>query len=302
MKGREYEHFVFEKFKRLFADSIVTQNDHIRGHMSGLEREIDVSVRTTVGAEQFLYIAQCKDWKSPVDIKVLGEFSAVIQDVKAAKGFLLCTSGFARSNHNYALGLGIELLTIEDIRSDKWNTEVQIPFVYIRKTNNFMVDLGIAANQALVDKNRNRSLQLALTHGTLLTDNGGAAVTTFEDYVDRSIEALGQRLVIGQGQDFRRPNLHVLLADVWVPCDEFVFTLLSITKKYYLKYLQPDEYSHLRDHVRDTTLPLRVLLKRIGVAFDDSFVELPGDRPPVITGLYFEVEEWTPVEQALKNN
>ena len=29
--------------KRLFADCIVTKNDHIRGHLSGLDREIDVS-------------------------------------------------------------------------------------------------------------------------------------------------------------------------------------------------------------------------------------------------------------------
>lgn len=61
MKGSEYEHFVFEKFKRLFADSVVTKNDHIRGSLSGLDREIDVSVRMTVRSEKLLYIAQCKD-------------------------------------------------------------------------------------------------------------------------------------------------------------------------------------------------------------------------------------------------
>jgi hypothetical protein len=74
--------------------------------------------------------------------------------------------------------------------------------------------------------------------------------------------------------------------------------VLSITKKYYLKYLTPDEYSHLRDHVRETTLPLHLVLKNVGIAFDGSFVELPGDKPPVIPGLFLEVEEWTPVEQA----
>jgi len=112
MKGREYEQFVFDKFERLFADSIVTKNVHIYGQLSGLDREIDVSVRITVGDVHLLYVVQCKDWKSPVDIRTLGEFSAVIQDVKAAKGFLLCTSGFAKSNYQYALTLGIELITI----------------------------------------------------------------------------------------------------------------------------------------------------------------------------------------------
>ena len=93
----------------------MTKNDHISGHLSGLNREIDVSVRLVASDVKLLYIAQYKDWKTPVDIKVLGEFSSVIQDVKVAKGFLLCTSGFAKSNYQYALTLGIELVTIEDI-------------------------------------------------------------------------------------------------------------------------------------------------------------------------------------------
>lgn len=298
MKGSEYEQFVFDKLKRLFADSIVTKNDHIRGHLSGLDREIDVSVRMTAGNVHLLYIAQCKDWKTPVDIKVLGEFSAVIQDVQAAKGFLLCSSGFAKSNHQYALTLGIELVTIEDIKSDKWTTDVQIPFVYIRKNNNFRVELEITANEALIEKNRDKDLLITLTTGTPLTEDDGITTIRFQDYINNSIQAIESTLVIGAERDIRRPNLHILVAGVWAPCSEFSFVLLSITKKYYLKYLTPDEYSHLRDHVRGTTLPLHFVLTNVGMTFDDTFVELPDEKPPIIPGLFLEVEEWTSAEQA----
>jgi len=298
MKGREYEQFVFDKFERLFADSIVTKNDHIHGQFSGLDREIDVSVRITVGDVHLLYVVQCKDWKSPVDIRTLGEFSAVIQDVKAAKGFLLCTSGFAKSNYQYALTLGIELITIEDIRSERWRTDARIPFVYIRKNNNFQVALGISANEALVEKNRDHELLITLTTGTLLTEDGGTTAIRFQDYVDNNVRAIESTLAIGAVRDIRRPNLHIHIADVWVPCSEFTFTLLSVSKKYYLKYLTPDEYSQLRDHVRGMTLPLHLVLKNVGMKFDESFVELPDDRPPVFPGLFLEVEEWTPAEQA----
>jgi hypothetical protein len=298
MKGSEYEQFVFHKFVRLFADSIVTKNDHIRGQLSGLDREIDVSVRITVGDVHLLYVVQCKDWKSPVDIKALGEFSAVIQDVKAAKGFLLCTSGFAKSNYQYALTLGIELITIEDIRSERWRTDARIPFVYIRKNNNFQVALGISANEALVEKNRDHELLITLTTGTLLTEDGGTTAIRFQDYIDNNVRAIESTLAIGAARDISRPNLHIHIADVWAPCSEFTFTLLSVTKKYYLKYVTPDEYSQLRDHVRGTTLPLHLLLKNVGMTFDESFVELPDDRPPVFPGLFLEVEEWTHAEQA----
>src|SRR4029077_3068862 len=116
--GSDYERFVFEKFRRLFPDAQVTLNDKIPGKQSGLLREIDISIKMTVGDTEIVYIVQCKDrGKRPADILILGEFSSVIKDVGATKGFLICTSGFAKSNYKYARTLGIELLTVEDIKS-----------------------------------------------------------------------------------------------------------------------------------------------------------------------------------------
>lgn len=290
MKGSEYEQFVFEKFKRLFADGIVTKNDHICGHLSGLNREIDVSVRQIVDDVNLLYIAQCKDWKTPVDIKVLGEFSAVIQDVKAAKGFLLCTSGFAKSNHQYALTLGIELVTIEDIKSDKWHAKVQIPFLYIQNNNNFKIHFGFTCTEALVEKNRDKELIIELTTGTLLSENNGATTMRYQDYLRTRIQEIAP-IPLGIKKDFCRPNLQFRLLDIWVPCNKFSYITLSIAKKYYLKYLTPDEYSHIKDHVRNTTFPLHLELRNIGMVLDSTFVELTEDKPPVFLGLYIEAEE-----------
>lgn len=82
--GKAYERFVYDKFRRLFKDCTVTLNDKILGRESGLEREIDVSIRATVGSSRLLYIVQCKDRATrPADILILGEFSSVIKDVGA---------------------------------------------------------------------------------------------------------------------------------------------------------------------------------------------------------------------------
>ena len=70
--------------------------------------------------------------------------------------------------------------------------------------------------------------------------------------------------------------------------------------QHYLKYLTPDEYSHLRDHIKKTTLPLHVVLKKVNIALDESFVELHDDKPPVFSGLYLQFEEWTEVEIAME--
>lgn len=128
-KGGEFEQFVYEKAKRLFVDSVVKLNDKIVGQESGLEREIDVLIRTPLGDDEVLYTVSCKDRaKRPADIVILGEFSAVIRDVGAARGILICTSGFAKTNYQYARTLGIELFTVEDIRSKRWKVDIQVPF------------------------------------------------------------------------------------------------------------------------------------------------------------------------------
>src|SRR5436190_18383055 len=107
-QGEEYERFVYQKLKRFFLDFDVTHNDQIEGKQSGLYRQIDISIRGKVGDVDLLYIVQCKDYRThPADIKTIGEFSSVIKDVEASKGFLVCTSGFARSNRQYAKTLGI---------------------------------------------------------------------------------------------------------------------------------------------------------------------------------------------------
>lgn len=300
MRGSEYEQFAYEKFRQLFPNATVTKNDYIHGSLSDLDREIDVSIKITVESQQFLYIVQCKDWKKPVDIKVLGEFSAVIQDVQASKGFLLCTSGFARSNHKYALTLGIELITIEDIKSDKWTTDIRIPVVYIRKINDYESTYELIVNEALAAKNRNMDLHFPLNG--LFTDDGGKTTIHHLEYLNKCIDSLEASSVIGVRQDIYRPDLHFMIADVWVPCGSFSFTLLSITKKYFLKYVTPEEYSQLRDHIRRIIYPLHITIKNADIQFDESFIEVPNDKPPVIVGLFLEIEERTLAEEAQKHS
>ena len=64
MKGNEYEQFAFDKFKQLFPNATVTKNDYIRGSLSDLDREIDVSIKMTVESQHLLYIV-CLLYTSP---------------------------------------------------------------------------------------------------------------------------------------------------------------------------------------------------------------------------------------------
>jgi Restriction endonuclease len=296
--GREYEQFVYDKLRRLFVDSRVTPNDKIMGIESGIEREIDISIKTAVGAEELLYIVQCKDRrKRPADIVILGEFSSVIRDVRAAKGFLLCTSGFARSNHQYARELGIELVTVEDINSETWKADVEIPLVYVRKMIDYLINAAVVANEELVEKNRDQDLVIHFDVSSAVSTAGGQTFAPISDYIAAWLETSGTEVTADSRCDLSQPNLRIKLADVWLECSALVVTF-SVARRVYLKYLTPEQYSHIRDHVRDTTLPLHVVLSGTFPILDDTFVEVAGGEVPVFPSLYAKVEEWTDIEKA----
>jgi hypothetical protein len=295
-QGSEYERFVYEKFRRFFADSKVTLNDRILGKQSSLLREIDISIRINISGEEVLYIVQCKDrGKRPADILILGEFSSVIRDVEAAKGFLICTSGFAKSNHQYAESLGIELLTVEDIESNRWHADVQIPLIYIKKTTKYYIDGAIVVNDELAAKNRDRELVVKFDIDNKITFDNGATSTTIKDHVQTLIARAGAFLKEVVDFDLWRPGIRLNFAGVWVECSELRINL-TITRKYYLKYLTPDQYSQIRDHRRDITLPVHVSVGGPS-QLDDSFIEV-SPTAPVKAVIIATIEEWTDIERA----
>jgi hypothetical protein len=296
--GSDYESFVYNKFQRLFSDAQVTLNDRIPGRQSGLRREIDISIRMNVGDAEILYIVQCKDrGKRPADIQVLGEFSSVIKDVGAAKGFLICTSGFAKTNYQYARTLGIELLTVEGIESDRWHTDVQIPLIYIKKTTNYKLDAVVVANEALVAKNRTQAIPVNLDINVAqISFDLGATGTTIAKYLRSWIAKAGSFLGDTVDLDLMQPGLRLKVTAIWQAC-EYLRINLTIDRKYYLKYLTPTEYSQVQDHLRDAVLPLHLKLSGPG-QLDDSFIQIPSADFPVQAPFFVMIEEWTDIERA----
>jgi hypothetical protein len=250
--GAEYERFVYERMRRFFPDAQVKLNDRIVGRHSGIEREIDVSIRLVEQDQELLYIIQCKDWASRVDVNTLGAFSAVMQDVGASKGYLVCTSGFYESNHRYALSRGIELVTIEDINSSKWRVDVQIPLLYIRKWTNWRLETRIRPNAKLVELNRDRELQVQINMSTLVRV-GESAPITLEQYIAQRLPSPGE----GASNDLTEPALRMIIAGVWVDCSHLSVSFRT-DRKYYLKYLKPDEYTQIRDHIAGNAMAIGV--------------------------------------------
>jgi hypothetical protein len=115
-------------------DAAVKWNDSIYGHESETQRQIDVSVRWSAYDREFLTIIDAKDHTEAADVNVIGAFSAVVRDVRATTGILVCNAGFTQAAHVYARNLGIHLLGLHDAQSSDWRFQVRVPLLWIDKS------------------------------------------------------------------------------------------------------------------------------------------------------------------------
>lgn len=288
-QGKEYEIFIYEKFKDFFADFTVTLNDKILGKQSNIKREIDVSVKGNVNGIDLLYLVQCKDFKTkPADVKIIGEFSSVIKDLNASKGFLICTSGFTKTIHDYAKNLGIELITIEDINSKKWKAEIEIPIIYIWKKLKINYSPQIKITPELAERNKT-DIIITQKDFEFVSVDGGVTEIRIIDYLNDKIENEKIDITKVSSLTLDNPNLQLKFVGFWVPV---ILTINFITGEiFYLKFIKPEEYSQMINHLTKEILPLKVGINTSHFKFDESFIEINKDDSPITSTVIIEIEE-----------
>jgi hypothetical protein len=109
----------------------VTWNDHLPGQESETDRQIDVSIRWCDGDREYMTIVQTKDWSTPADLVAVGEFAAVVEDVRATRGIMVCRSGFTEKAKTYGRNKGIGLYNLHDAESQDWRLELTIPLLWV---------------------------------------------------------------------------------------------------------------------------------------------------------------------------
>jgi hypothetical protein len=69
----------------LAPNAIVTHDDKILGVCTKIERQIDVSIRTSVGGHELLIVVQAKALARPAVVNVVGEFLSVVKGIRSTK-------------------------------------------------------------------------------------------------------------------------------------------------------------------------------------------------------------------------
>jgi len=125
----QLEQLVQKIQKQLAPQAEVLHNVKMHGRLSGKGRQVDVLVREKVGQYDINIIIECKDYKRPIDVKGVEEFSGLLNDVGAQKGVLVCPAGFSKTAKGRAKGLQIDLYSPFDTNAHKWQVSAAMPAV-----------------------------------------------------------------------------------------------------------------------------------------------------------------------------
>jgi len=125
-KWINFEKAVASIQKNITPGARITHDEKIKGK-SGTDRQIDIVIRYSIGQYEILVIADCKDWKNPVDIGDVGQFIDMVEDVGANKGALICNAGFTEGAKNRAKEKGIDLLRVIDTENPDIKLTIGFP-------------------------------------------------------------------------------------------------------------------------------------------------------------------------------
>lgn len=125
-KWKKYEEFVAALQKEFAPSAEVKHDDKIMG-ASGIERQVDVSIRTKISTFELLVVIDCKDWNKPVDIQDIEQFIGAVEDVKANKGAMMSSRGFTAAAKTRAMQKGIDLYSAIDVQSVDWPVFLAFP-------------------------------------------------------------------------------------------------------------------------------------------------------------------------------
>lgn len=128
-KWKRFEALVAKVQQDFTPDAKVALNDKIMGRRSGKSRQIDISVRRTVGQFNLLIVIDCKDYSHPIDVKNVEEFLGLVEDVGANKGALVASAGFSKTAKKRAQDAGVDVYSLVDVEDHDWKSYVAIPVV-----------------------------------------------------------------------------------------------------------------------------------------------------------------------------
>ncbi len=126
--GTKYERLAALVFN-LLTERETVHDLRLRG-ATGVKHQIDA----VVGDERRRVLIEAKDYDRPVDLPVVRNFWAVVEDLQPDEAFIVTTEGFSANARTYAEAKGIKLAVLRIPRDEDWENIVRRVNVTITAT------------------------------------------------------------------------------------------------------------------------------------------------------------------------
>jgi hypothetical protein len=133
--SKKFEKLTAEIFAQLQGKQEYTSIEHdvkLPGKYG--PRQIDVLIRGKIGPIEILTIIECKDINKNLSISYIDELDSKMKDVSAHKAIIVARKGFSKNALKKARALGISCCKVQDMRSGKWNIDIELPLLIIEYT------------------------------------------------------------------------------------------------------------------------------------------------------------------------
>lgn len=140
-KGRETELILKElESLSLGNQAVIKSPDYIIDRVTGRKREVDISIRFSIGTHEFLTIIECRNRKKVDDVTWIEQIIIKSKNLKANKIIMVSTSGFTENAKKLAKHENITLRTLEELTAEE--TIDWFNFLY-RKQNWELIHMNI---------------------------------------------------------------------------------------------------------------------------------------------------------------
>ncbi|MDO8305326.1 restriction endonuclease [Herminiimonas sp.] len=245
---RDLEHLVAKIQRTLAPEATVQHNIKVMGRESEIERQIDVLVTQRIGQYTMTIAIDCKDYKSPIDVKGVEEFAGMVQDIGANKGVLVCPAGFTPTAKKRAKKLQMELYRPVDTDDHKWRVKPTIPEILEYVSGGMSFTLSCSYPGPLTISECTAVLEVRSSDGSFLGRPLDLAMMKWNAGEFPTEAGAYENLVIFQDVEVQIDNGHGGLAPVQITVN------LQVTEERYFGQLLIDRVSGFLDEHTGLTI------------------------------------------------
>lgn len=158
-EGREAE-LVLKELESLSLGGLgeIQSPDHILDVVTGKPREVDVSIRVSVGTHNFLTVIECRDRTETQDVTWIEQIITKTKDIKANKVIAVSTSGFTEGAKLKAEHNNIILRTLEEFDANETIEWFEGTFIELRRFD--VRNMNIILVNEIVENTKSKLVQI----------------------------------------------------------------------------------------------------------------------------------------------